>query len=60
MIDLPFTHTELMLLKQAIEVSESAGLPPDKDDKFRLSMIKQKIEKSIAELDKDRWPGFRK
>lgn len=60
MIDLPFTHTELMLLKQALEAAENAGWPADKDDKFRASMLKKHIEKGIATLQKDRWQGFNK
>lgn len=58
MIALNFSRTELELLVKATEVAGQAGWPQG-DDKVRVSVLKQQLEKAIGDLRAQSWQGGR-
>ncbi len=58
MIHLNFTRTELELLVKAAEIAGQTGWPQG-DDKVRVSVLKQQLEKAIATLRAEGWRGGR-
>ena len=58
MIALNFSRTELELLVKATEVAGQTGWP-QVDDKVRVSVLKQQLEKAIGDLRAQGWQGGR-
>ena len=58
MIALNFSRTELQLLIKAIEAEGPIGWSTG-DDKLRVNVLKQKLEKAIADLRAQGWHGGR-
>ncbi len=58
MIALNLSRTELELLIMAIDVAAPSGWPQG-DDKVRVSVLKQQLEKAIADLRAQGWQGGR-
>lgn len=58
MIALNFSRTELELLVKAIEVAGQTGWPQG-DDKVRVGVLKQQLEKAITDLRAQGWQGGR-
>ena len=58
MIVLNFSRTELELLITATEVAGQTSWPQG-DDRVRVSVLKQQLEKAIADLRAQGWQGGR-
>lgn len=58
MITIPHTRTELELLLKAIEIARGTGWPSG-DDIVRVDVLKQQLEKAVADLRAQGWQGGR-
>ena len=58
MIALNFSRTELELLVNAVEIAGLTGWPTG-DDRVRVSVLRQQLEKAIADLRAEGWQGGR-
>ena len=58
MIALNFSRTELELLVNAVEIAGLTGWPTG-DDRVRVSVLRQKLEKAIADLRAEGWQAGR-
>ena len=58
MIALNFSRTELELLVSAVEIAGLTGWPTG-DDRVRVSVLRNQLEKAIGELRSQGWQGGR-
>ena len=58
MLAVNLSRTEFELLVKAIELAEQAGWPQG-DDRVRVNVLKQQLEKAIADLRAQGWQGGR-
>lgn len=58
MIALNLSRTELELLIKATEIAGHTGWPTS-DDRLRVQVLKQQLEKAIADLRAQGWQGGR-
>lgn len=58
MIALNLSRTELELMVQAVDIAGEMGWPPG-DDRIRVNVLRQQLEKAIAELRAQGWRGGR-
>ena len=56
MIALHFSRTELELLVNAVEIAGLTGWPTG-DDRVRVSVLRNQLEKAIAALQSQGWQG---
>jgi hypothetical protein len=58
MITLNLSRTELELLVNAIEIAGQTGWPTG-DDRVRVNVLRQQLEKAITDLRAQGWQGGR-
>lgn len=58
MIAVNLTRYELELLVKSVEVAGQSGWPPG-DDRVRVHVLRQQLEKKIEELRAQNWQGGR-
>lgn len=56
MIAVHFSRTELELLVSAVEIAGLTGWPTG-DDRVRVSVLRQQLEKAILEVRSQGWQG---
>jgi hypothetical protein len=55
---LNFSRTELELLVNAVEIAGLTGWPTG-DDRVRVNVLREQLEKAIADLRAEGWQGGR-
>jgi hypothetical protein len=58
MIAINLSRTELELLVHAVEIAGQSGWPPG-DDRLRVQVLRQQLEKAITDLHGKGWQGGR-
>jgi hypothetical protein len=58
MIAVNLTRTEIELLIKSVEVAGLSGWPSS-DDRVRVQVLRQQLEKKIGELRAEGWQGGR-
>ena len=58
MIAIHLSRSELELLVNAVEIAGLSGWPPG-DDRLRVQVLRQHLEKKIAEMRSEGWQGGR-
>ena len=58
MIAVNLTRTELELLVKSVEIAGQSGWPPS-DDRVRVQVLRQQLEKAIAAVRAQGWQGGR-
>lgn len=58
MLAVNLSRTELELLVKAVEIAGQTGWPPG-DDRIRVNVLRQQLEKAIADLRAQGWQGGR-